>query len=343
VIRKILNLLRRKGFNIKNAVIVGATDLGMRLARHIENMPWAGITVKGFFDDQKHVGDMVMMDKPILGTIGQLSDYLRNNKVESVYIALPMRAEAQIVSLVNTTRTLGVGLYFVPDLFTFGSLNAEMLFLGNMLIYNFNPSFREKRYFDIVFSLLSLLVMFPVMLVIALWIKLQDGGPIFYRHRRITAAGKEFDCLKFRTMHVGADTKLAEILRGDSEAKAEWEKTFKLRNDPRVTRIGRFLRKTSLDELPQFINVLRGEMSVVGARPVVYAELHNYYKKNAGLYCSMKPGITGPWQVGKRSDTEDYNERVELDTWYVLNHSIWLDLKIILKTVAHIATGRGAY
>jgi lipopolysaccharide/colanic/teichoic acid biosynthesis glycosyltransferase len=111
-----------------------------------------------------------------------------------------------------------------------------------------------------------------------------------------------------------------------------------------VTRIGRFLRKTSLDELPQFINVLKGEMSVVGARPVVQAELHNYYKKeNAGLYCSMKPGITGPWQVGKRSDTEDYNERVELDTWYVLNHSIWLDLKIILKTVARITTGRGAY
>jgi len=212
-----------------------------------------------------------------------------------------------------------------------------------MLLFNFAPTFPSKRYFDIVFSLLALLATLPVTLIIALLIKLEDGGPIFYGHRRVTVTGKVFKCLKFRSMIVGADEGLAEILSNNSAAREEWEKTYKLKNDPRTTRVGRFLRKTSLDELPQFINVLKGEMSVVGARPVVHAELCNYYKENAGLYCSMKPGITGPWQIGKRSDTEDYDERVELDTWYVLNHSIWLDLGIIIKTVLRVLTGKGAY
>ena len=343
LVRKILKIVRSKGYNIKTAVIVGAGDLGQRLARHIENMPWAGIEVKGFFDDYKPAGDHVLKDKQILGTIEQLPEYLTRNKVDVIYIALPTRAESKILSTINTTRTQGVAVYFVPDIFAFGLLNAEMEFLGNMLLFNFTPTFPSKRYFDIVFSLFALLVTLPVTLMIALLIKLEDGGPIFYGHRRVTVTGKVFKCLKFRSMIVGADEKLAEILSNNSAAREEWEKTYKLKNDPRTTRVGRFLRKTSLDELPQFINVLKGEMSVVGARPVVHAELCNYYRENAGLYCSMKPGITGPWQIGKRSDTEDYDERVELDTWYVLNHSIWLDLGIIIKTVLRIFTGKGAY
>jgi len=144
-------------------------------------------------------------------------------------------------------------------------------------------------------------------------------------------------------MHVNADNRLEEILKNDPQAKAEWDKYFKLKNDPRVTWIGRFLRKTSLDELPQFINVLKGDMSVVGARPIVYRELHDYYKENGGLYCSIKPGITGIWQVSKRNDTEDYQERVQIDTWYALNRNFWMDMKIILQTVGRMFTGKGAY
>ncbi|HER62948.1 MAG TPA: sugar transferase, partial [Desulfobacteraceae bacterium] len=185
------------------------------------------------------------------------------------------------------------------------------------------------------------------LLLVALLVKLDSHGPVFYRHRRITLSGREFDCLKFRTMIEGADEKLEAVLASDPQLRAEWNKTFKLKNDPRVTRIGRFLRRTSLDEFPQFINVLKGEMSVVGARPIIGRELDEFYKKkgreSAGLYCSMKPGITGPWQVMMRTDMENYQDRVDLDDWYVLNLSLWTDIKIIGRTILCVITGKGAY
>jgi lipopolysaccharide/colanic/teichoic acid biosynthesis glycosyltransferase len=144
-------------------------------------------------------------------------------------------------------------------------------------------------------------------------------------------------------MHVNADQRLAKLLEDDPALKEEWRKNFKLKNDPRITKIGKFLRKTSLDEMPQFFDVLKGDMSVVGARPIVYEELKKYYNSTAITYCAMKPGVTGPWQVGNRSDTEDYNERVELDRWYILNNTLWLDLKIILKTILKVFNTKGAY
>jgi lipopolysaccharide/colanic/teichoic acid biosynthesis glycosyltransferase len=231
----------------------------------------------------------------------------------------------------------------VPDLFAFNIFNAEFQTLGNMPIINFNPDYRWKRYFDIVFSMVVILISLPITLMIAILIKLEDGGPIFYGAKRITIAGKEFKCWKFRTMVVDADKKLAQILNSDPEAKREWDLIFKLKNDPRITRIGKIIRKFSLDEIPQFINVFKGDMSIVGARPVVHSELIKHYKHNAGLYCSLKPGITGPWQVGPRVDMEDYNERVKLDMWYLQNLSFWLDLKIIYRTIFVVLNGKGAY
>ncbi|HIQ37691.1 MAG TPA: sugar transferase, partial [Desulfocapsa sulfexigens] len=176
----------------------------------------------------------------------------------------------------------------------------------------------------------------------AILVKLQDGGPVFYQHLRITATGKEFKCLKFLSMVVDAEEQLQQLLADNPEQREEWERSFKLKNDPRITRLGKFLRKSSLDELPQFINALKGEMSVVGARPIVDKELTNFYKESAGRYCSMKPGITGPWQVERRSDTSSYDERVGMDDWYILNYSLWTDIKIILKTVRRVFDGRGA-
>ncbi|MGD9506662.1 MAG: sugar transferase [Syntrophobacteraceae bacterium] len=339
--RYFLRSLRSKGEDLKNAVIVGAGDLGREVVQCIEKTPWLGIHILGFFDDREQ--GPIMHGMPVLGKIDELPVYLKKNQVDFVYLALPMRAEGKIMFILDHCRTLGAEIYLVPDLYLFRFLNAEIQTLGDILLVNFNPSSRAKRIFDIVFSLLVLLATLPITLFIALIIKVEDRGPIFYGHARIMNAGKTFRCLKFRTMHVNADKKLAEILNSDPEAKAEWQKSFKLKNDPRITRIGKFLRKTSLDELPQFINVLKGEMSVVGARPIVYTELSDYYRECSGLYCSMKPGITGPWQVGKRSDTEDYEERVRLDTWYVLNYSLWLDVKIIAKTVSCMISGKGAY
>lgn len=199
-----------------------------------------------------------------------------------------------------------------------------------------------KRAFDIGFSLFAIVVTLPVMIPIAIAIKLTDGGSIFYGHSRVGYRGKKIKVLKFRSMYIDADKRLKEILENDPKAREEWEKTFKLKNDPRVTPIGKFLRKTSLDELPQFFNVLKGDMSVVGPRPVVEEELTKYYKEKAELYKSVKPGVTGYWQVEGRSDT-GYDERIRMDEWYIKNLSFLLDLKIILKTLKVMLTGKGAY
>ena len=344
IARKILRYYRRRGRNIRRAVIVGAGDLGINLAKELETIPWAGIEILGFFDDKvAEEPELTAMGKPVIGEISQLPDYLGKNDIDYVYIALPMRAERKIFSILKECRSLGSRIYLVPDLYIFGIHHAEIQSLGKILILNFNPHTEWKRGFDIIFSLVVLFLSLPLLLVISLLIKIEGRGPIIYRHKRITAAGKEFDCLKFRTMRSGADNELLEILKANPELKNEWEQTYKLKNDPRITRLGRLLRRTSLDEFPQFVNVLMGEMSVVGARPIVGGELKQYYKESAGRYCSMKPGITGPWQVSKRSNIDDYQERVDLDDWYILNYSLWTDIKIIFRTVYIMFKRNGAY
>lgn len=348
IVRKLLRQFRMQGKNIRHAVIAGAGDLGMRMINQLEAIPWAGIEVVGFFDDKDETRrKLEELSKPLLGKIDEIADYLKIHDIDYVYIALPMRAEKKIFTILKDCRDLGAQIFLVPDLYVFGLYHAEIQSLGNMLILSFNPDSSWKRTFDIIFSSFVLLAASPLMLIIAFLIKIGSRGPVFYRHKRITATGREFACLKFRTMVVDADRQLEEILASDPKLKAEWERTYKLKNDPRVTRIGRFLRRTSLDEFPQFFNVLKGEMSVVGARPIVGKELADYYKdkdtESAGRYCSMKPGITGPWQVMKRADIDDYQERVDLDDWYVLNYSFLNDIKIIWKTVVCVFTGKGAY
>ncbi len=344
VVRKTLRTIRRNGKNVRRAVIVGAGDLGLTLLKQVETMPWAGIEVIGFFDDKSDTESVFeVKGKPILGNTAAITHYLELHDIDYVYIALPMRAEKKIFRILRECRSLGARIYLVPDLYVYGLHHAEIQSLGDLLILNFNPNTEWKRSFDVVFSLAVLLCTLPLTLVIALMVKLSDGGPVFYRHQRITSAGKTFSCLKFRTMRVGADKELEKILSENEEMRREWTQTYKLKNDPRITRIGRFLRRTSLDEFPQFINVIRGDMSVVGARPIVGNELSEFYKESAGRYCSMKPGITGPWQVGHRSNIDEYDERVKMDDWYILNYSLWTDIKIIFKTVYCMFKGNGAY
>jgi putative colanic acid biosysnthesis UDP-glucose lipid carrier transferase len=342
--RKILHYFRSKGKNIRHAVVAGAGDLGVTLAKEVESTPWAGIEVVGFFDDKIGPADNhEVAGKPVLGRISDIREYLMANDVDYVYVALPMRAEKKIFTLLRECRSLGARIYLVPDIYVYSLHHAEIQSLGNMLVLNFNPHTEWKRGFDIIFSVIALLITSPIMMFISALIKLEDRGPVIYRHKRITSAGKSFDCLKFRTMRVGAEEELPRLLDEKPELRLEWEKTFKLKNDPRVTKIGKILRKTSLDELPQFLNVLKGEMSVVGARPIVAHELNEFYKESAGRYCSMKPGITGLWQVGRRSNTEEYIDRVKMDDWYILNYSLWTDIKIIWRTVLAIFKGNGAY
>lgn len=344
IARKLLRMIRQNGKNVRRAVIVGAGDLGVNLLKQVEYMPWAGIEVLGFFDDK--IDDDKTCEvhgKPILGNTAAITEYLDLHAIDYVYIALPMRAEKKIFRILRECRSLGARIYLVPDLYVYGLHHAEIQSLGDLLILNFNPNTEWKRSFDLIFSIAVLVCTLPMTLVIALLVKLSDGGPVFYRHKRITSAGKTFNCLKFRTMRVGADRELKKLLEENEELRREWEQSYKLKNDPRVTAIGRFLRRTSLDEFPQFINVIRGDMSVVGARPIVGKELSEFYKDSAGRYCSMKPGITGPWQVGRRSNVDEYDERVKMDDWYILNFSLWTDIKIIIKTVLCMVKGNGAY
>jgi Undecaprenyl-phosphate galactose phosphotransferase WbaP len=202
------------------------------------------------------------------------------------------------------------------------------------------PRAWAKRVLDIIGAIVLGVVFAPLMIVITLLMR-RRGGEVIYRHRRVGRDGRMFECLKFRTMVPNADQVLRELLENNLELKAEWIRDHKLRNDPRITRIGRFLRRTSLDELPQLWNVLRGEMSLVGPRPVVREELLRY-GRNIRTYLAAKPGITGLWQVTGRNDT-DYRRRVVLDTYYVRNQNLLLDLYILLKTTLVVLEGSGAY
>jgi Undecaprenyl-phosphate galactose phosphotransferase WbaP len=194
---------------------------------------------------------------------------------------------------------------------------------------------------NILIAILALVFVLPIMLVVGAAIFLQDGGPIVFAHRRIGRDGRTFRCLKFRSMAVDAEARLAELLATDAQARAEWEADHKLRDDPRVTKLGAFLRKSSLDELPQLFNVLRGEMSLVGPRPIVEAEIPKYGRRFR-QYCAVKPGITGLWQVSGRNDTT-YRTRVALDCVYASRRSAWLDLKVLFCTIPAVLLRRGSY
>ncbi len=198
-----------------------------------------------------------------------------------------------------------------------------------------------KRALDILGAGVGLLLLGPLFLVLALLVR-ADGGAAFYSHPRVGRGGKMFGCLKFRSMVIDSQARLEALLERDPAARAEWEATRKLKNDPRVTRIGRFLRSTSLDELPQLFNVLRGEMSLVGPRPVQQSELERFYGAAATHYMAVRPGITGLWQVSGRSETS-YDTRVALDVAYVSSQSLWADIIILLRTPLAVLSRRGAH
>ena len=200
---------------------------------------------------------------------------------------------------------------------------------------------RLKRALDLVLCLPVVLLCAVPGLLLGLLIRLDSRGPVLYRQRRLGKDGKAFDVFKFRTMRQDADEVLARYLEENPDLREEWEKDRKLKHDPRITRVGRFLRKSSLDELPQLLNVVRGEMSLVGPRPIVEDEIAKYGEVYAD-YCRVRPGITGLWQVSGRNNTT-YEERVSLDRYYVTNWCIWMDLWILARTFPVVLTGYGAY
>ncbi len=265
------------------------------------------------------------------------------------FVVITVGGEAQAEKTVlDALRRTGLPLALVPALRGLPVVGfRQHYFLGHdivMLVSSSNLSrpFSQvlKTAFDQGAAVMLLLLLAPLLLALTILVRL-DGGPALYRHRRIGAGGRVFDCLKFRSMSVDADRILRKLLATDPAAAAEWAATQKLRNDPRVTRIGRFLRASSLDELPQLFNVLRGEMSLVGPRPIVLAEVARYGSAIEHYYAA-KPGLTGLWQVSGRSDMS-YARRVQLDVWYVRNWTLWHDIAILFKTIPAVFLQRGAH
>ena len=243
------------------------------------------------------------------------------------------RHEVIFIPLINDYNMMQSGIYELSN------TRTNLVVFKNRLKSKFHVF--VQQIFNYLLAILLLPVLLPIIGILAYLIKKESSGPVFFSHNRIGKNGEVIPTYKFRSMFTDAKERLEKLLE-DDEIRKEWETNFKLKDDPRVTKIGAILRKTSLDELPQIFNVLRGEMNFVGPRPVIQKEIDQYYKDDAEYYFMVKPGITGLWQVSGRSDT-DYDFRVATDKWYVSNWSLWLDIVILVKTVKVVLFREGAY
>jgi putative colanic acid biosynthesis UDP-glucose lipid carrier transferase len=331
-------LLAAEGLQ-KVAVIAGANELGRKLAERLRD-PMLGTRIAGYFDDR---GADRLQNLPAaqnLGGLARLADYARSQRVDVIYIALPMASQPRILRLLEDLRDTTASIYFVPDIFVSDLIQARFDSIGGLPVvavcespfYGFNGM--VKRVSDFAFAVLILMLISPLMLAIALGVKLSSPGPVLFRQRRYGLDGRKIVVYKFRTMTVAED--------GDVVRQAT-------RNDSRITKFGAFLRRTSLDELPQFINVLQGRMSVVGPRPHAVAHNEIYRKLIRGYMIrhKVRPGITGLAQVmgfrGETDTVEKMKARIEHDLTYLRNWSLLLDLQIILKTVVVVLQKQNAY
>jgi putative colanic acid biosynthesis UDP-glucose lipid carrier transferase len=322
------------------AVIAGASVLGQALAEQIRSTPYLGIEVAGFFDDRSDRRLEGARGELVLGRVDELADYVKSHDVDLIYLTLPMTSQPRILRLLEALHDTTASIYFAPDIFLFDLIQARMDTIGGIpVVAVCETPFQGmnalvKRLSDIVLSLVILALIAPLLAAIALGVKLTSPGPVLFRQRRYGLDGKEIVVYKFRSMRVAED--------GTHVRQAT-------RDDPRVTPFGAFLRRTSLDELPQFVNVLQGRMSIVGPRP--HAVAHNeMYRKLISRYMvrhKVRPGITGWAQVnGLRGETETVEKmkaRIEYDLDYLRHWSLKLDLAIIWKTIFVVLRKQDAY
>jgi putative colanic acid biosynthesis UDP-glucose lipid carrier transferase len=324
----------------RSAVIVGANEIGQRLASELRRHPVHAIRLLGYFDDRGANRHDALRPGECLGTLGELAEYVKKHRIDRIYIALPMASQPRIVRLLEELHDTTASIYFVPDIFVFDLIQARIDTLGDIPVVAvcetplFGINGLVKRASDLVFASAILVVIAPVLAACAIGVKLSSPGPIFFRQRRYGIDGREIVVYKFRSMTVCED--------GAQIAQAT-------QNDARVTRFGAFLRRYSLDELPQFVNVLQGRMSVVGPRPHAVAHNEMYRKLIRGYMFrhKTKPGVTGLAQVngfrGETASLERMKGRVEYDLAYLRNWSLALDVKIIVKTVAVVFRDENAY
>jgi exopolysaccharide biosynthesis polyprenyl glycosylphosphotransferase len=343
-LRVTLRYIRQRGYNYRSALIVGRNKRAARLVKSINETPDLGIKILGFVDAASVTHVAKTFEKfSVLGTLEQLEEILRSHVVDEVFVFLPIKSfYSQIEAIVKICETMGVEVKIPTDLFSLQLARSTISHYGELSVIDLRTGPRMswqlvvKRLMDIVVSVLLLVGLSPLFGVVALLIKMSSSGPVFFRQGRVGYNGRLFNCLKFRTMIANAE-QLRDCLADRNEMDGP---VFKIKDDPRVTRVGKILRKTSIDELPQFINVLKGNMSLVGPRPPIPSEVEKY-NLSWLRRLSMKPGITCLWQVNGRNAIQ-FEKWMELDKEYIDNWSLGLDMKILLKTIPAVIKGSGA-
>jgi exopolysaccharide biosynthesis polyprenyl glycosylphosphotransferase len=339
----ILARMRQTGHGVDRVLIIGAGEVGRAVMRNIIAEPELGYRVIGFLDDDPTKAGTDIGPIRALGPIESVPQVIKDNAIDVVMVTLPWQYHLKIIRLVGETEHIGVRAAVVPDLF--------QLSMGGVLVEEINGipliSIKQttltgmnqviKRIFDLLVTIPALMLTSPLWLLAAVAIRLDSPGPIFFRQVRVGRHGEPFTFYKFRSMRQDAEAEL-EKLRALNEASGP---LFKIRDDPRQTRVGRFIRRTSIDELPQFLNVLRGEMSLVGPRPGLPSEVAQYHDWQRRRL-DIQPGLTGLWQVRGRSDLT-FDEMVMLDIYYGENWSLGTDMQILVRTVPQALFGDGAY
>lgn len=337
----VLHFMRARGLNERRVVIVGAGALGVRFAKTVQEAMWTGFKIVAFLDDHAERKPAMIENIPVIQTPSALGDYLKNETIDEIWLAIPMRAEARVKEILFELRHRTITTRFVLDIFQLDLLNHSITDVAGFPVLNIRTTPMSgvnrivKAIEDRVFAAIILLLISPLLLLISIAIKLTSTGPVFFKQNRLGWDGRIINVYKFRTMYVHEE-KDGQITQATT-------------NDKRVTPLGRILRRTSLDELPQFINVLQGRMSIVGPRP--HALAHNeQFKESVQAYMqrhNVKPGITGWAQVnGWRGETDTLNKmqkRVELDLYYINNWSLGFDVRIILLTLIRGFVNRNAY
>lgn len=342
LISSVVILLYRRGVNLTQVMVVGSSKLGKLLMQQVAATPSLGYHIVGFVQDEA-VSSEDFGRFPCLGDIADLDAIIRGHHIEQALIAIPAHQHDRILQTVSVCERAGADFRLVPDLYELSLSRIDVDALEGIpligLRRNLTSSlqYQIKRAIDVVGALVVLIVGLPLWLLIALAIKLDSPGPVLYSQMRLGYRGQPFDFLKFRSMRVDADHLLDQVL---TNAKGEDRGKVKVKDDPRRTLVGKFIRRTSLDEIPQLINVLRGDMSLIGPRPMP-ARIENYEDWERARF-EMLPGMTGLWQVRGRSDL-DYDEMVLMDIYYIENWSLNLDIQIALRTLPAVFASQGAY
>ena len=343
-VRLAFQMLKAERTTEQRILLVGAGEVGCQMAALLAERSWMGLRVVGFLDDDPSKVGQVVSGFPVLGPLEEARLVVERHGIHEVIITLPLHAHKRLGRLASVLNEMPVNVRVVPDFFPLAYLRTAVGMLGDMPLITLKEpaitgvALAAKRTMDLVLAALALLLMWPFLLLIALWVKLDSDGPALFKQERVGLDGQRFWIYKFRTMTVGAERDMTAIMETTEGGRSVMHKD---RSDSRITRAGRHLRRWSLDELPQLLNVIKGEMSLVGPRPempFMVAEYDSGQRKRL----SVLPGITGWWQVTERAD-QPLALAAEADLYYVNNYSLLLDLQIMLRTLGAVINGKGAY